>query len=140
MSGRVEVEVVGVGAFIAPATGGRRRPYTKGDVVEVDAEVAENLIAAGVARVAGEEEEVVEDDGSASSDDASGDSGEGSGDGSGDDNGSTPLQFNPTDLSIAKMLEFAEENDLDLPEDLDTEHRAPVIEAIEAAIEEQEEE
>ena len=41
-------------------------------------------------------------------------------------------------MTIGEMLAWADEHGLDLPDDLDESKRAPVIEAIESAIEEEE--
>lgn len=49
MSKVIEVEIVGAGAFIAPAGEQRMRPHTRGDIVEVDEATAKQLIADGVA-------------------------------------------------------------------------------------------
>lgn len=186
MSGHmVEVEIVGVGAYIAPASGGRRRPYRTGAIVEVTEEVAERLIEDGVARVAGQSEAEEGHDGADTSDTSSGGSSEGAGGTGASEEGSQesdlealtldqlfdlvekeeleldedlddddkdaviaaikeareaqaeavePLEFNPTDVSIPNMLAWAEENGLELPDDLDTSRRDPVISAIEAEV------
>lgn len=111
----VQVEIAGAGAFIAPRPGARPRPTAKGAVVEVDEETAERLLASGAAVPAGSvadpEPESSEDEGDL---------------------------FEPDGMTIGEMLAWADEHGLDLPDDLDESKRAPVIEAIESAIEEEE--
>jgi hypothetical protein len=135
MSGHVEVQVTGVGAFVAPASGGKRRPYRTGDLIVVTAEVAEQLIRDGGAKYPGEVEAH-----EASSDSA--DQAAGNGDASESETGEGTeevVEFIPEGMTIQEMLDFAAEHELALPEDLDRDHRAPVIEAIETAIEEEDE-
>lgn len=110
-----EVVVVGVGAYVASASSDHQRFYERGDQVVVDDSVARRLVDDGVARYVGGglEPEVETDD-------------------------ETELVFDPEGMKIADMLEFAEEAGLELPGNLDTSRRGPVIEAINSAIEAQE--
>lgn len=60
MSG-VNIEIVGVGAYVKSETDKRARPYRRGRVLSVDEAVAERLIARGVAVREGEKPDPVEE-------------------------------------------------------------------------------